>query len=63
MFKDFWARLMQRRRDAENERADREQGMSPAERKFVHESVEDHTADAETGAHLGGIDPNRLLGE
>jgi len=59
----FWARLKERRRAREEERAIEEQGMSPAEREFVHESVEDHEADAESSAHLGGIDPKRLLGD
>ena len=37
--------------------------MSRAEREFIHESVEGHTADAESSAHLGGTNPNRLLGD
>jgi len=35
--------------------------MSPAERRFVEESVEDHQADAFIEEHLGGVDPNRLV--
>jgi hypothetical protein len=63
MFRTFWARLMARRRAGEDERATEERGMSPAEREFVHESVEDHAADEESIAHLGGVDPKRLLGD
>ncbi len=37
--------------------------MSPAERHFAEESVDDVQADASTQAHLGGIDPERLLGD
>ena len=35
--------------------------MSPAERRFVEESVDDRQADEFVGEHLGGVDPNRLL--
>jgi hypothetical protein len=35
--------------------------MSPAERSFVEEPVENHAADAFAAEHLGGIDPERLL--
>ncbi len=52
---------MGRRNDAAVERAVEEQQMSPTERDFVEESVEDRQADIETEAHLGGIDPERLL--
>jgi hypothetical protein len=40
-----------------------ESQMSPSERRFVDESVEDHQADEGAAEHLGGIDPNRLLDE
>jgi hypothetical protein len=35
--------------------------MSPAERRFTRESVEDHQAEGFVGEHLGGVDPERLL--
>jgi predicted RNA-binding protein Jag len=59
--KAFWSRLSTRRRAEEDERAIEERNMSPEERKFIHENVVDHEADAESAAHLGGINPNRLL--
>jgi hypothetical protein len=59
----FWDRLIGRRRDAAARREAEEEQMSPAERRFVNESVEDHQADEFVEEHLGGIDPNRLLEE
>lgn len=59
----WWERRKARHRAEEEEREDEEQGMSRAERQFIHESVEDHAADAESSAHLGGVNPNRLLDE
>ena len=35
--------------------------MSPAERDFVEESVDDRKADAAAEEHLGGGDPARLI--
>jgi hypothetical protein len=58
-----WDRIA-RRRDAERiEQAVEERQMSPAEREYVEERIEDHAADLESEAHLGGKDPNRLLEE
>ncbi len=37
--------------------------MSPEERRFVEGSVEGRQSELEAEAHLGGIDPNRLLDE
>jgi hypothetical protein len=37
--------------------------MSSAERHFREESVEDSQADEFISEHLGGIEPERLLGE
>jgi len=37
--------------------------MSPSERSFFAEGVEDRQADEFVEEHLGGIDPNRLLGD
>jgi hypothetical protein len=57
----FWDRLLGRRREAAVRREAEEEQMSPAERRFVEESVEDHQADAFIEEHLGGVDPNRLV--
>jgi len=59
----WWQQRKAKHLAEEEERENEEQGMSRAERQFIHESVEDHAADAETSAHLGGINPNRLLGD
>lgn len=59
----LWARLFGRRNDGAVERAVEEEHMSPEERRFVDESAEDRQADEESKAHLGGIDPDRFLGE
>ena len=51
-------------RHERKEAVDREvelEHMSPAERRFEEESVEDHQADSFVSEHLGGIDPERLL--
>ena len=40
--------------------AEREK-MSPEERRFSEESVDDIQADAFVSEHLGGIDPERLI--
>ncbi|MBV8395436.1 MAG: hypothetical protein JO064_04170 [Actinobacteria bacterium] len=37
------------------------QQMSPSERRFATESLEDRQADIFVEQELGGIDPNRLL--
>jgi hypothetical protein len=59
----FWARLTKRRRAAEEELAIEERNMSAEEREFFDESFEDRQADEESIAHLGGVDPKRLLDE
>jgi hypothetical protein len=61
MLKEFWSKLTGGRRAASAERAQEWEHMSPEERRFMSESVEDHTADEEAEAHLGGIDPDRFL--
>ena len=48
------------RAEAIKHEAEREQ-MSPAERHFSEESVEDIAAERFVGEHLGGVDPERLL--
>ena len=57
------SRWFGRRKDAAAERVQEEEQMSPAERAFVDESVEDHEADEFVEGQLGGIDPDRLLGD
>jgi hypothetical protein len=54
MLKDLWARITGRRRERAEERADEFQHMSPEERRFVSESVDDRAAELESEAHLGG---------
>ncbi len=57
----FWNRLVARRKADGTERRDEYERRSPAERRFVDESVEDRTADAAAEEWLGGSDPQRLL--
>ncbi len=59
----FLSRLLGRRKDAAAERAQEEAQMSPAERRFVQESIEGHQADEFVEEHFGGSDPSRLLDE
>ena len=63
MFRALWDRFIGRRGAAAEERALERQHMSPSERKFTDESVDDRQAEIESEAHFGGIDPNRLLDE
>jgi hypothetical protein len=63
MLRDLWNRLVGRGEAAAEEReAEREQ-MSPGERHFAAESVEDMQADEFVSEHLGGIEPERLVEE
>jgi hypothetical protein len=57
------SRWLGRRKEAAARRGQEEAQMSPAERRFVKESVEGHQADEYVEEHLGGIDPSRLLGD
>jgi hypothetical protein len=55
---NLWDRLFggsRRRRAAERET------MSPAERHFADESVEEMAADEFAGEHMGGIPPGHLI--
>jgi hypothetical protein len=63
VIRELWARIARRRDEEAIERAVEESQMSPAEREFVEERVEDHAADLESEAHLGGGDPKRVLGD
>jgi hypothetical protein len=53
--------LTKRRDAAAEELAAEERNMSPEEREFFDESFEDRQADEESIAHLGGVDPKRLV--
>jgi hypothetical protein len=57
---NLWDRLFggSRRKTA----AERE-SMTPAERSFADESIEDMSADELASEHLGGFDPGRLIDE
>ena len=52
---------MRRETDAAVEREAEREKMSPAERRFEEESVDDIQADAFVSEHLGGINPERLV--
>lgn len=52
---------MARRKADVAERGAEMQRRTPAERRFVEESVEDRHADSAAQERLGGIDPERLL--
>lgn len=54
VFKELWDRMVKRRQAKAEERADEFQHMSPEERRFVSESVDDRAAELESEAHLGG---------
>jgi hypothetical protein len=58
MLRDWWNKLTGKQEAVEHE-AEREQ-MSPEERKFDSERVEDHAADEAAEEHLGGFDPANL---
>jgi hypothetical protein len=63
MLRDLWNRLVGRGRDATAEHEAAREQMSPAERHFTGESVDDFQADEFVSEHLGGIQPERRLGE
>jgi hypothetical protein len=52
---------MRRETDAAAQREAERERMSPAERRFEEESVDDIQADAFVSEHLGGINPERLI--
>jgi hypothetical protein len=53
----FLTQIRERRRAARDKRYQEWEHMSKDERRFMSESVEDHQADKEAEAHLGGGDP------
>ncbi len=63
MLRDIWNRLVQSRRQAAIDREIEKEQMSPEERRFAEESIEDMQADEFAREHLGGVDPDRLLGD
>ena len=65
MLKDLWARITGRRREEADEHADEFEHMSPEERRFVSESVDDRAAGLESDAHLSGgeLESERQLDE
>jgi hypothetical protein len=52
----FLTQIRERRRAARGKRYQEWEHMSNDERRFMSESVEDHAADEEAEAHLGGVD-------
>ena len=63
MLKERWNRLMGGKSATAVEHEVEKEQMTPTERHDVEESVDDKKADAAAGEHLGGIDPERLLGD
>jgi len=59
----LWSRITKPFTDAAIKRENEELEMSPEERKYVEEPVEDHAADEAAAEWLGGTDPDRLLEE
>jgi hypothetical protein len=63
MLRGLWNRLMARERDETAAVEAEREHMSPAERHFSKESIDDYQADEVVGERLGGIEPDRLLDE
>jgi hypothetical protein len=61
MLRDLWNRLIGRERARAVEHEAEREKMSPDERRFTKESVDDIQADAFVSEHLGGTDPERLV--
>jgi hypothetical protein len=59
----LWAKLTRGRRESAVEREATMEKMSPEEREFIEEPLEDTQADDFAAGHLGGIDPERLLAD
>ena len=63
MLKERWNRLMgAKSANAVEHEVEKEQ-MTSTERHDVEESIDDKKADAAAAEHIGGIDPERLLGD
>jgi hypothetical protein len=61
--KERWNRLMGAKSATTVEQEVEKEQMAPAERHDVEQSIDDKKADAAAGEHVGGIDPERLLGD
>jgi len=61
MLRAFWNRLVGQAPADTVERETERENMSPAEREFTGESVDDIAADASSAERLGGFDPARLV--
>ena len=56
MLKDLWMRITGKHREEAAERAEEYEHMSPGERRFVNESVDDRAARIESDAHFGAYE-------
>jgi len=63
MLRGLWNRLVGRNRNLAVEREAERERMSPDERRFAGESIDDIQADAVAREHLGAVNPEGLLGE
>jgi len=61
VLRDLWKRITGREKEAEL--ASDWQAMTPEERAFENESVDDRAAELESEAHLGGFNPEREFEE
>jgi hypothetical protein len=57
----LWSRITNAFKSSAEKREDELLQMSPAERRYAEEPVEDHAADEFAEEHLGGTDPDRLV--
>jgi hypothetical protein len=57
VLRELWERITQRRRDGAAERAQEWEHMSPEERRYMSEGVEDQAARRESEVYLSGGDP------
>ncbi len=56
MLRGLWMRISGRHREKAAEHAEDYEQMSPDERRFVSESVDDRAARIESDAHLGAFE-------
>jgi hypothetical protein len=56
----LWARITKPFKSAAEKRNEELMEMSPAERAYAEEPVEDHAADEAAEEHLGGFDSDEL---
>lgn len=62
MLRSLWNKLVGHEERAAERRETELEQMSPAERRFSTESVDDIAADQVAGEHLGGVDSASGLG-